>query len=143
MVRNALWLMIVCAVGACTVAQPGSQDHGQGEAVDEIAVPSKQAVIPPTPAMLAAALSGDPDAMASAIRPNACVAPSTCPSQFGSCAGWSTPSFCGEQCLSSLCEGGAEGRFGKAISNSFRVCFDASGNSCTEWKQTSTIFCGC
>lgn len=143
MIRNALRLMIVCAVGACTVAQPGSHEEMQGEAVDEIAAPSKEAVIPPTPAMLAAALSGDPDAMASAIRPNTCVAPSTCPSQFGSCAAWSTPSFCGEQCLSSLCEGGAEGRWGKAISNSFRVCFDAAGNSCTEWMQTSTLFCGC
>lgn len=142
MIRNVLKLMVVCAVGACTAAQPGTYDQGQGEAVDEIAAPSTQAVVPPTPAMLAAALSGDPDAMANAITPRDCVAPTTCPPQFGSCAAWSTPSVCGTMCLSTICPG--EGLRGRELLNSFRVCFDPAGNSCTEWRQTNgTLFCGC
>lgn len=143
MIRNVMRLMIVSAVGACTVAQSGARDETQGGAVDEIISPSTEALIRPTPAMLAAARSGDPDAMANAITPNSCVAPSTCPAEFGSCGTWSTPSFCDTVCLSSICSGG-EGVRGELIKNSFRVCFDSTGtNSCTEWRQTSVLFCGC
>jgi hypothetical protein len=143
MIRNALRLMIVCAVGACTVVPSGSRDPGQAESVDEIVSSPMEAVIPPTPAMLAAALSGDPDAMANAIGPRSCIAPSSCPSQFGSCGTWSAFDICDSTCTTQLCAGGAEGRLERLKENSFRVCFDAVGNSCTEWRQGNATQCGC
>jgi hypothetical protein len=139
---NVMRLMVVCAVGACTVAPSGTHDEMQGETMDEVASPSTEAVVPPTPAMLAAALSGDPDAIVNAATPSGCMAATTCPDPK-SCGTWSTSVECNETCLSSLCQGGAEGRFGRAFSNSFRVCFDAAGHSCTEWQLTSILFCGC
>lgn len=133
MIRNALQLMIVCAVGACAMAPSGSRDQMQGEAVDEIAASSTEAVIPPTPA----ALSEEPDA----IGPRSCIAPTTCPGF--SCGSWSSPTICDSTCTTQLCAGGAEGRLERLIENSFRVCFDASGNMCTEWRQQNAAECGC
>jgi hypothetical protein len=123
------------------MAPSGRQEQVQSEA-DEIAVASTVAVNVPTPAMLAVARSGDPDAMAAAITLTSCVAPFTCPSQFGSCGSWSSPVFCDAQCTTKLCVAG-EGNFENDISNSFRVCFDAFANPCTEWRQTNIKSCGC
>jgi hypothetical protein len=141
MIRKVMSLMVVLAVGACA-AQATTHEQTQGDAVDESIPPATEAVIRPTPAMLAAALSGDPDAMANAAMPSGCMAPTTCPAEFGSCAGWSSFTECGLTCLRTLCPGGENVR-GTLFSNSFRVCFDKAGNSCTEWHETSSIFCGC
>src|SRR4051812_4619736 len=135
MIRNALRLMLVCAVGACTVAPSVSPEQLQGEAVDESVASSAEAVMPQTPA----ALSVDPDG--NAIRPRSCIAPTTCPGF--SCGSWSSPTICDSTCTSQLCAGGAEGRLERLIENSFRVCFDASGNMCTEWQQQNAAECGC
>jgi hypothetical protein len=141
MIRNMMHLMIVLAAGACA-AQTTTHEPTQGDVVDDGIPPSTEAVIRPTPAMLAAALSGDPDAMANAAMPSGCMAPTTCPAQYGSCAGWSSFSQCGLTCLNALCPGGENVR-GTLFSNAFRVCFDKDGNSCTEWQEKSSIFCNC
>lgn len=109
---------------------------------------------PATPEMIAAALTGDPDAMAKAVGISAvCHAASTCPAQFASCASWSAFSSCG----STFCTGGClippkcgpeddcdiSQRFGHT-SESFRVCFDAAQNACTQWRTSTTATgCGC
>ena len=143
MIRNALRLMIVCTVGACTVAPSGSHGQVQSEA-DEIAVSSTAAVSVATPAMVAAARSGDPAAMAASITLTSCVAPATCNEQVFACeTAWSDPVFCDAQCTTRLCVAG-EGNFENDISSSFRVCFDSTGhNTCTEWRQTIVKSCGC
>jgi hypothetical protein len=136
MIRNALRLMFVCALGACAVAPSGSHDPLQGEAVGEIAASSTEDAIP-----IPAALSGDPEAVDDAIGPRSCIAPTTCPGF--SCGSWSSPTICSSTCTTQLCAGGAEGRLERLIENSFRVCFDASGNMCTEWRQQNAAECGC
>lgn len=141
MIRNVMRLMVVCAVGACTVAPSGTHDETQGERMDQIASPSTEAVVPPAPAVFAAALSGDPDAIINST-PSGCMAATTCPDPK-SCGTWSTSFECNETCLTSLCSGGAEGRVGRAFSNSFRDCTELDGSSCREWQLTSTLFCGC
>jgi hypothetical protein len=142
MIRNALRLMLVCAVGACTTAPSGTHDPTQGEKVDEIASPSTQAVVPPTPAVFAVPLSGETDAIRNFTTPAGCMAPTTCPDPK-SCGTWSTPFECAEECLPQLCQGGAEGVLGRGYSNSFRDCTLLDNSPCREWQLTTFSFCGC
>jgi hypothetical protein len=137
MTRNALRLMLVCAIGACTVAPSGGHDPLQGEAVGEIAASGTDDVIP-----IPAALSADPAAVDDAIRPRACIADFTCPDPK-SCGTWSIALECDEQCLPQLCQGGAEGVLGRGFSNSFRDCTLGNGSACREWRVTTFTFCGC
>jgi hypothetical protein len=112
-----------------------------------------RAVIAPTSEMLKAALANDPDAMrdAQAATAATCHASSTCPAQFGSCSGWSTPALCSETCGTPFCfcrpikdcMGEPPEPRGTDTFNSFRVCFDANQNACTEWSSTISTFCGC
>jgi hypothetical protein len=142
MIRNTLSLMIVCAIGACTPTPSSSQEQVQSEA-DEIAASNAIAMSVATPAMIAAARTGDPDAMAASITLTSCVAPFMCNESLFSCGNWSSPVFCDAQCTTKLCVAG-EGNFENDISSSFRVCWDALGqNSCTEWRQTIIKSCGC
>jgi len=122
---------------------------------DEAAPPTviARAMIAPTPAMLQAALLNDPDAMREAATATltSCQASSTCPAQFGSCGSWSTPSLCSQTCGAPLCrckpvwacDGEPPEPRGTDTFNSFRVCFDANQNACTEWSSTTNTFCGC
>lgn len=150
-------LMIVfLALAGC-----GQMQAPEQIAEDETALSVTQSVSseirfhPATAEMVAASLTGDPDKMAAAIGPAAaCHAPSTCPTQFGSCGTWSSFTSCG----SSFCTGGCvrpprcspstpscefSQQFGQT-SESFRVCFDAAQNGCTEWRnQTAVTGCGC
>src|SRR5262245_40317474 len=141
MIRNVMRLMVVCAVGACT-APSGAHDETQGETTDEIASPSTEAVVPPTPDVFAAALSGDPDAIINTSTPSGCMAAKTCPNPK-SCGSWSTSFECSEMCLSGVCQGGAEGQLGRAFLNKFRDCTLLDGTACREWQLTSISFCGC
>lgn len=141
MIRNALRLMLVCVVGACTTAPSGTHDPTQGETADEIASPSTEAV-PPTPDVFAVPLSGDPDAIHNRTTPSGCMAATTCPDPK-SCKSWSVSFECAETCQASLCQGGAEGRVGRGFSNSFRDCTLLNGDPCREWQLTTFLFCGC
>ena len=138
MIRNSMRLMIVCAVGACAVAPSGAHDETKGETMDEISSPSPEAMALPAPA----ALSGDHDVIGNLETLSGCMAPTTCPDPK-SCGTWSTSFECDETCLSSLCEGGAEGRLGRGFSNSFRDCTEQDMTTCREWQQTTFTFCGC
>lgn len=156
----ALPLAIACTLWACTTAAPGPRPDPAEIAPDEAPLASVERFIEPTPAMLAAALSGDPSRMQASTALSGCPAPSTCPTEFGSCTGWSAPSACNLSCVaaplcscpigpqhpdypSEPCEPDPE--IGRAIttSSSFRVCFNSAQQACTEWKQSFSSHCGC
>lgn len=134
----ALSLVVVSALAACS--KPSDELSSNPEATVEDVPPSVEAVIPTTPAMLAAALTGDPDVMRDAARAEAgsCHAPSTCPG-YASCGGWSRLNVCDEVCGSSC----GLAKTTHQYSDSFRVCFNAAGASCTEWRQSHHSFCDC
>lgn len=140
--RNIICLMVACTVGACSVVPSESSDEGQLETAVEVESANKDVVIPPTPEMLAAALSGDPEAMAVAVTPSGCNAPNTCPPQYGAPTGWSGNIYCSEVCGGVQCPPG-EGLGGRFYYNSYRLLFDAAGNSCTQWRLSWSPFCGC
>lgn len=86
----------------------------------------------------------------------ACHDTTPCPSEFASCASWSSYSdcgdpfcsvarFCGDDC--GWCEFGPCPCFGPALRQwreRFRVCFNAAGQSCTEYQRLGTVLgCGC
>ena len=109
-------------------------------------------LITPTPEMLKAALSNDPDAMRAAVTTaGTCQAASTCPAEFGACTNWSTPTICNETCGAPycicrpirLCGGDPPEPRGTQTFNAFRICFDPQQHACTEWSNTSSSFCGC
>jgi len=141
--------LVIAWFAACSVPPPTPSPETQIDVAELAIPPTVVRLVAPTPAQLDAALSGDPKAMARAITNDVCVAPSTCPAEFGSCAGWSGSSECDFQC-GGICkcirtpDGDCEPDIrGRITSNSYRVCFDAGGNPCTEWRQTTSFFCGC
>jgi hypothetical protein len=158
--------IIAIASGLCACSGT-VQDPPAGrtpEATASLAVPEDLAavdtplylnrvMIPPTPEMLKAALTNDPDAMRDAIATTAttCQASSTCPAQFASCSAWSTPSLCSSTCgtPSCLCRplkdcvGVPPEPREVDTFNSFRICFDSATNACTQWSSTTSSFCGC
>lgn len=153
---------VACSLWACTTSprQTPAPEPSEAErfaspvtaSTDEAPLFVLREVIPPTEAMLKAALSNDPDAMRDAAAAVAgCQASNSCPAQFASCTSWSTPSVCNSSCGPGvcicrpvrLCEGEPPEPRGTDTFNSFRVCFDPAQHACTEWQQTSTTFCGC
>lgn len=87
------------------------------------------------------------------ITKDGCHPSSLCPSSYASCASWSAPSNCGPSycqdeswCGDPWCDNGCHSGGGPANHTpyeQFRVCFDSSGNSCTEWSSYDAVFCGC
>ncbi|RKG48676.1 hypothetical protein D7X30_40490 [Corallococcus sp. AB011P] len=91
-------------------------------------------------------------ALAAACQPtntNSCVN-----AGYGACGNWSAYAACGELsscnfagCRTRVCDNGpcyfeylgseTQGN------NRYRVCFNAVGQSCTEFEQTTTTVCGC
>jgi hypothetical protein len=162
---RALIVAIACGLCACEAAGQTSQAPPADPAspaassmevqspTDDTTLTIPRVMIAPTPEMLKAALTGDPDAMRDSVIATAstCQAASSCPAQFGSCGTWSTPSLCNETCGLPLCrcmplkdcDGEPPEPRGTDTFNSFRVCFDSGGNSCTEWSSTTSTFCGC
>lgn len=156
----SLSLAIACSLWACTAAAPEPQSEPALPGDDEVPA-SVERFIAPTPAMLAAALRGDPTEMQTSVAFSGCMAPSTCPASFGSCGAWSAPAECGVTCTVSPictcpikpehpddppnepCEPDLSVKRGKRTFNSFRVCFNPQAQACTEWKQTLQFFCGC
>jgi hypothetical protein len=153
---------LACSLWACTAASREPPEASESErtvipivspTADEAALSVDIALIEPTPAMLRAALTDDPDAMreAAATALAGCQASSSCPTTFASCTNWSTPSLCSSQCGPNLCfcrpilqcEGEPPELRGTDAFNSFRVCFNAQQQPCTEWRQTISTFCGC
>jgi hypothetical protein len=154
--------MICLAIGfgasACTEAREPWRSPAEP---DEAPPPSVERVVAPTPAMLTAALIGDPAAMqAAAAAVAGCSASSTCPTAYGACTGWSAPSPCNTSCFESslctcpiviehpdvppeTCVPDLSIKRERTTSNSFRVCFNAAQQACTEWKQSVTFSCGC
>jgi hypothetical protein len=157
-IRGFIVSLAALSLWACTVAapDPGSEPLGPGEAPPA----STERFVEPTPAMLVAALSGSPVAMQAATTLSGCPAPSTCPTGFGACTGWSAPSQCNQTCTeSSLCScpiviehpdfpsepcvPDLSIRRGRTTSSSFRVCFNSAQQACTEWRQSLSFSCGC
>ena len=139
--------LVIAWFAACAAPLPPPAAETQ-EDVSELAVAPVR-LIAPTQAQLEAALSGDQAAMARAITNDTCIAASSCPPEFGSCANWSGPSECDFGC-GGICkciftpDGNCEPEIrGHSTTNAFRVCFDSSGNSCTEWRKSTVFFCGC
>jgi hypothetical protein len=161
--RRAGALCLAIALGACTgstepaepaepaAVAPASSPVAVDEAGQEIMA---VAVIAPTPAMLKAALADDPAAMRdAAVALAGCQAATTCPSQYASCSSWSAPALCAQACNlgacicrpigSPECEGEVPEPKGSESYNAFRVCFNSSGQSCTEWTKSTYTVCGC
>ena len=169
-IRVQLVAALLCGLCACTStshdppaptdqpasAAPPAATVMEVAATDDEAAPPmviSRAMIAPSPEMLKAALQNDPDAMRDAVVATAgtCHASNTCPGQFGSCGTWSTPSLCSQTCGGPLCRckpvidcmGELPEPRGTDTFNSFRVCFDANQNGCTEWSSTVNTYCGC
>jgi hypothetical protein len=161
---RAAVIAIACGLCACEAAGQGPPAGRAPEATASVAVPEEltavdtplyvnRAMIPPTPEMLKAALTNDPDTMRDAIVNTAgtCQASTTCPAQFASCTAWSTPSLCNSTCGASFCicrpiiQCGGDPPEPKEVDtyNSFRICFDSAQNACTQWSSTTSSFCGC
>jgi hypothetical protein len=160
---RAAIIAIACGLCACEAAgqgPPAGRAPGATTSVTEPEDPAavdaplylNRAMIPPTPEMLKAALSNDPDAMREAISAAAgtCQASSSCPAQFGSCTNWSTPTLCSETCVGVClchpvidCGDDPPVSRGRDTYNSYRICFDPNQNACTEWSSTTSTFCGC
>jgi hypothetical protein len=83
----------------------------------------------------------------------ACHSTTTCGPTYGSCAGYSSYTDCGDPiCGLAIgcgecdewghCEAAGQGM--KQLRERYRVCFDAQGQPCTEYQRTSvTLGCGC
>lgn len=147
-----MWMKAACvivafAIGACTGS---SAETPEPIADDDVTVEPVAVGVAPTPAMLAAALTGDPVAMRDAAATfGGCNAPTSC-AGFGSCGSWSAADYCDASCGPALCKCNPrdpncdpEGLRGRDTYQSYRVCFNPAGESCTEWKQTTIAFCGC
>jgi hypothetical protein len=138
----AFYLFSTCALFACSLSRPPLTAEQEAA----LTAPATPAIEEPTPAMLQAALSGDPETMREAItNVGSCHTATTCPG-FGSCSGWSAFSFCGDTCTKRCCHDSRcfEPDIGGNVFNEqYRVCFDAAGASCTEWNITSHFVCGC
>jgi len=160
---RAVVIAITCGLCACEAAGQDPPAGRAPEATASVAAPDElsavdtplyvhRAMISPTPEMLKAALTNDPDAMRDAIANTAgtCQASTTCPAQFASCTSWSTATLCSETCGGAcLChpitecgDDPPESR-GRDTYNSFRICFDPNQNACTQWLSTTSTFCGC
>ena len=156
---RAVFLAIACILGACTTAPapepapapaPAPIAHMVDEEGNEIAA---VAIIEPSPAMLKAALADDPEAMrdAAAVSLTGCQAATTCPTSFASCSSWSASTMCEQACNIGVClcrpvwacEGEPPEVKGSESFNAFRVCFNSTGQSCTEWTKTTNTVCGC
>lgn len=145
----AVILLTTCGIWGCMQAPPAATSE-QESAVMEVQAPELALAVveAPTLAMLQAALSGDPEAMRDAIPADgSCHAATTCPTSFGSCGGWSALAECSTSCTRPCCHDAPlchEPDVGGTIKwQQFRVCFDGSGASCTEWHITSRSICGC
>jgi hypothetical protein len=152
-------LAVACSLWACTSVAPAPQPVDLG--LDEAPPASVERLIEPTPAMLEAALAGDPSKMQlAAATLTSCAAPSSCPAGFGSCTAWSAPAECSVTCTENrvctcppmpehpdtppeVCVPDLSVRLGHRTLSSFRVCFNAAQQACTEFQQSSNFFCGC
>ena len=93
--------------------------------------------------------------LVSITKAAACHGSVSCQPAYGSCASWSAYVTCGEpycanqpHCGACNCDefGICYCGFGPARNvpyERYRVCFDSSGNSCTEWQSLVVYTCGC
>src|SRR5262249_43424723 len=89
----------------------------------------------------------DISAMQAALNA-ACPAPTTCAASFGSCAAFSTTTACGTVACGNFCDRcnpktldcilGIER---STFTTRFRVCFNAAGQSCTEFQVFTSTTC--
>lgn len=152
-------ITLVCGLCACTgpTRDPQVSRAQDREPVADLAAVSdeptfiERVFIQPTAEMVRAAQANDLEAMRDAVAfDTTCHATSTCPSQFGACTGWSPTTLCNSVCGTGVClckpirtcTDPPETK-GQDTYNSFRVCFDANQNPCTEWLSTTIITCGC
>lgn len=153
-------LAAACSLWACTASttDPTTPDPAGASSwivpadPEDTPAPAIEVVTPPTEAMLRAALDNDPKAMeAAAAAVAGCQASTTCPAQYSSCTAWSPGTYCGASCgpvkcicrPEDPCDGAPEEPKGRDYFNSYRICFDANQNACTQWNLASTTYCGC
>ena len=162
MIRTlTLTLILACSLWACTSTSseptPAAGPDTATIEPDEDAV-AVERVITPSAEMLAAALTGDPLQMkASAATQGSCPSASTCPAQYGACTSWSAYSECNFTCINSQlcacpfpehpddppCEPNPLATLATTYYSGFRVCFNAQGSACTEFRRTISNYCGC
>jgi hypothetical protein len=144
----AMFLLITGNVLACRQAPAESPvDPAASAPYEEALATPVPAFEVPTPQMLQAALSGDPEAMrAAATSVAGCHAATTCPG-YGACSGWSARTQCNDNCTRRCCHDGPacnEPDFGGTVYHQrYRVCFNPAGAACTEWSISSSYVCGC
>lgn len=142
----AVYLFTTCGLWACTQAPPEVTADESALSAQQAPALASPAIEQPTPEMLRAALSGDPDAMRDAIvNVGTCHTATTCPG-FDSCSSWSSLSQCGDTCTQQCCHDrlcNEPDIGGTVYSEQFRVCFNSLGASCTEWAISSRFVCGC
>lgn len=154
-------LATALTLSACTASPEPAPTPSAPTPADEAPPPSVERFVAPSPAMLAAALTGNAAAMQAAAAVTGCPAPSTCPAGFGACTSWSAPSACNEACFESSictcpiviehpddpppepCVPDLSIKRGRTTSSAFRVCFNAAQQACTEWRQSVSFSCGC
>lgn len=132
-------VIVAClGLGACS-AQPESVQELQESFANP--PPPIELVIATTPSMLSAALTGDPEAMrvAAAFESEACGAASTCPG-YGSCGTWSSWNICDEVCSAEVC---GFAKYVYQTQHSYRVCFNAAQQACTERRLNMFRYCDC
>lgn len=135
-------LMLVCGLFALVGCGPAEQFSAEDDLTATDAAPSVVAVLPATPEMIDAVLRNEPLPV-SAQSHGACHGSTPpCPSEYGSCSGWSSSYTCGTtwECGCTRCTGGGcfEGGRQVTTTETYRVCFNQAGASCTEYKNTSS-----
>lgn len=143
--RNIVCSLIACAVGACTAPSSEPGDKAQPETKVEVQASSLGLMVPPTPAMLAATLTDDSDALPDLALTGTCHAPYTCPQRYYEYPDtpWSAGTWCDDYCDGGLGCPPEEGDHGQVVFQSSRVMYDVDSHSCTEWRLTTVPICGC
>ena len=148
------WLIyttVFAIVAACGVTAPAPDDESSDEpSAVTVARVADDAVPPTDPALLRAAMTGDPEVMAGALAGLLCKGIVTCPPEYSSCGSWSAAATCGLTYCGNTC--------GKCpVSDPFcdlpqaklqrtqffRVCFNAQAKSCTEYQPGIPKNFGC
>lgn len=143
-------LMLFCGFlgltlfGCYTAEESDLEDHPT--LIDNVDVePSVASVIPATPEMIDAALNNKPLPISTA-QLEACHHPTPCPPEYGSCASWSSSYTCGytvDECSCVKCTGAGcfVGNLQTTTTESYRVCFNTAGQSCTEYTNSASSLC--
>lgn len=150
--RGIVTLLMFLVLGLVAACQVNGGRPSAAEVEEELSVVRPGEA--PTPAMLAAAISGDPFQMAGAIGTMAaCHGTTTCDASYASCTAWSANINCGSEFCGGVC--GPKCPSSDPLCDRpqavlqprerYRVCFNGAGAQCTQWQALSAlaVSCGC